>query len=439
MRAPAFAVAFSIVVPAATAQDPTFQRVFDSDTRLADGTTISGMGFGTHRYVNGAWAGWGKNGASQVVWRHKDGVLEVMAGHEPDIGAIGFAVVFFDGDASLFGALIEGPQAFPHSIVNGRVTLLAKNDDPLPGGVGIFEGPVGFAIGDGHVLVANRENGLLYSGFYLTPDDHADFSTVVDLTTIVPGTDQPFDRFLVPDMLDGRIVFWGGFDRESSGLFSCENGAVEQIAFIGDAPPDGPPIDSFGGLLLDLTTKSVAFHAYQVIDAEYFESIYLLTDACDLSLIADTSTDLPGTGATAEDFMAISCNGDDVAFLASLSDGSSALYASAGGKLIHLLSTGDLLDGELVTDIALGRDSYENDKLSIGVEFESGLEAIYLVTIPSTCPADFNADGNLDILDFVAFQSLFLAQDPAADCNADGALNILDFVCFQQLFQAGCP
>ena len=55
-----------------------------------------------------------------------------------------------------------------------------------------------------------------------------------------------------------------------------------------------------------------------------------------------------------------------------------------------------------------------------------------------SCPADFNDDGELNILDFVAFQLAFVAMDPAADCNLDGSLDVLDFVCFQGLFTAGC-
>jgi len=55
------------------------------------------------------------------------------------------------------------------------------------------------------------------------------------------------------------------------------------------------------------------------------------------------------------------------------------------------------------------------------------------------CPADVNGDGKLDILDFIAFQELFAANDPAADCTADGTLDVLDFICFQAQFQAGCP
>jgi len=54
------------------------------------------------------------------------------------------------------------------------------------------------------------------------------------------------------------------------------------------------------------------------------------------------------------------------------------------------------------------------------------------------CAADINGDGSLNILDFVAFQTLFQNGEPDADCNTDGAFNILDFTCYQALFQAGC-
>jgi len=54
------------------------------------------------------------------------------------------------------------------------------------------------------------------------------------------------------------------------------------------------------------------------------------------------------------------------------------------------------------------------------------------------CPADCNGDGMLNIVDFVCFQGLFAANDPAADCNGDGMLNVLDFVCYQSDFEGGC-
>jgi hypothetical protein len=54
------------------------------------------------------------------------------------------------------------------------------------------------------------------------------------------------------------------------------------------------------------------------------------------------------------------------------------------------------------------------------------------------CYADLDGDGDLTIFDFLEFQNLFDAGDPAADCDEDGGLTIFDFLCFQNAFDAGC-
>jgi hypothetical protein len=54
------------------------------------------------------------------------------------------------------------------------------------------------------------------------------------------------------------------------------------------------------------------------------------------------------------------------------------------------------------------------------------------------CKADCDANGVVNILDFVCFQQLFKAGDPKADCNADGFLFITDFVCFQMEYKLNC-
>ncbi|MFI4914973.1 MAG: GC-type dockerin domain-anchored protein [Phycisphaerales bacterium JB060] len=54
------------------------------------------------------------------------------------------------------------------------------------------------------------------------------------------------------------------------------------------------------------------------------------------------------------------------------------------------------------------------------------------------CPADLDADGELTIFDFLAFQNLFDAGDPIADFDGDGDLTIFDFLAFQNAFDAGC-
>jgi hypothetical protein len=68
---------------------------------------------------------------------------------------------------------------------------------------------------------------------------------------------------------------------------------------------------------------------------------------------------------------------------------------------------------------------------------DGGAFAIFTAVVGG-CIADCDANGVLNILDFVCFQNLFQTMAPEADCNDDGALNILDFVCFQGEFQQGC-
>jgi len=54
------------------------------------------------------------------------------------------------------------------------------------------------------------------------------------------------------------------------------------------------------------------------------------------------------------------------------------------------------------------------------------------------CAADLNGDGELNVFDFITFQTLFAAMDQKANCNEDLFFNILDFVCYQQSFAEGC-
>ncbi|MEO1008560.1 MAG: S8 family serine peptidase [Planctomycetota bacterium] len=85
------------------------------------------------------------------------------------------------------------------------------------------------------------------------------------------------------------------------------------------------------------------------------------------------------------------------------------------------------------TAIDLGATGKDND-------FGYGLvNAEAAIGLDPVCTADLNGDGVLDIFDFLAFQNLFDAGDPAADFNGDGVLNIFDFLEFQNFFVAGCP
>jgi hypothetical protein len=58
---------------------------------------------------------------------------------------------------------------------------------------------------------------------------------------------------------------------------------------------------------------------------------------------------------------------------------------------------------------------------------------------PATrCYPDCDASGQLNIDDFICFQTNFVLGEMSADCDASGQLNIDDFICFQTLFVLGC-
>jgi hypothetical protein len=55
------------------------------------------------------------------------------------------------------------------------------------------------------------------------------------------------------------------------------------------------------------------------------------------------------------------------------------------------------------------------------------------------CYADCEDDADLDIDDFICFQTMFAFGGDDADCDGNGVLDIDDFVCYQTMFALGCP
>jgi hypothetical protein len=56
----------------------------------------------------------------------------------------------------------------------------------------------------------------------------------------------------------------------------------------------------------------------------------------------------------------------------------------------------------------------------------------------STCRADLNYDGKLDIFDFLEFERMFVLGDSFCDFTGDGELDFFDFLAFQAEYAAGC-
>jgi hypothetical protein len=113
------------------------------------------------------------------------------------------------------------------------------------------------------------------------------------------------------------------------------------------------------------------------------------------------------------------------------------VWLNDGNAVFNIAQT--LSDPLAVTgQVALGKLDADADVDAFVLGGKPGAETVYF-NVTGACPADVNADGSLDLLDFIAFQNAWVAQEPLADCDADGAFNVIDFVCFQDLFKAGCP
>lgn len=71
---------------------------------------------------------------------------------------------------------------------------------------------------------------------------------------------------------------------------------------------------------------------------------------------------------------------------------------------------------------------------------EAAIDAIDIRSFDcrDSCPADFNGDGIVNTLDFLAFLNAYNAGDLAADFNGDGTVNTLDFLAFLNAFNTGC-
>lgn len=78
-------------------------------------------------------------------------------------------------------------------------------------------------------------------------------------------------------------------------------------------------------------------------------------------------------------------------------------------------------------------------ELSGGLEWDvsyTGTEVI--LSVSGGCIGDWNDDGVVNTLDFIAFLNDWSSGDPDADINGDGNVNTLDFIAFLNAWSGGC-
>ncbi len=135
-------------------------------------------------------------------------------------------------------------------------------------------------------------------------------------------------------------------------------------------------------------------------------------------------------------------------------ENSTALYVTdAVGTAMPVVATGDTFDikgssqnvDEIIWDSAAsstGHSQLNNENqfvVKLAFAKDKDLSPGAILQGSYACFADADASGELDIDDFIAFQTFYALNDLRnADANADGTLDIDDFITFQTLYAIGC-
>jgi probable HAF family extracellular repeat protein len=214
-------------------------------------------------------------------------------------------------------------------------------------------------------------------------------------------------------------------DREGFGVATIWPGAV----------PGGSPLESLGGCTLAVDINNTGLVVGQSglghDKKKEFPTHAVVWDGATRKVIAEI---VPFGGA---DFDSFAAGVNDAGVVVGMADNDvNEKQGFIWDEVNGMRNLNDLVDFPLV--IREARAISETGWIAVRV-VENGNERANVLKPLNGCAADVNGDGALNILDFVAFQVLFVDGDPVADCNGDNVFNILDFVCYQGVFLKGCP
>jgi uncharacterized membrane protein len=111
------------------------------------------------------------------------------------------------------------------------------------------------------------------------------------------------------------------------------------------------------------------------------------------------------------------------------------------GTQTYLLQ--DLIEPGTGWDISMNTSSgalgISEDGSIVGTGLLNGeVRAFRMTLVEDTCPADWNADGSVNIFDVVAFITDWNNTVDGTDFNGDGSINIIDVVAFITAWNVGC-
>jgi hypothetical protein len=280
----------------------------------------------------------------------------------------------------LFYAALNGGNAGLYTFTNKKLNLIADTKTLMPGGqVNFQQFSWPFLFYNGTVIFIG--NSGQYYGVFGT-DDAGNLKLLLNAnnTHIPKGTGNFTSLTELTAAHDGdetNYIFVGTGDNNQMGLYQFHQLKVSKIADKNTKIPGGS-VGNFSGFShISMFGQQGAFIGMGALGQE---GVYLFENN-HLVKVADVAETMPGTEGRFLHFDQLALGQDRVVFHAVNEFGDSGvfIYTPQDG-LFKLLSVGDQINGQEVSDVNLGRSSVNGDNVALRIDFKKAPQGIYVAT-----------------------------------------------------------
>ncbi|MGZ4970661.1 MAG: hypothetical protein ACXWE4_10590 [Methylobacter sp.] len=210
--------------------------------------------------------------------------------------------------------------------------------------------------------------------------------SIVTPDNLIPGGTGKFTRFKGPSISGGLIFFKGEGSNGEKGIYATDTNSTgnEPLTVVADF---STPIPGTTGNFADFGKPSPYINkvAFLGSDSTGLQGIYIGTGS-EIKLVADTST--PSSNGTFTSFGDPVLSGNLIAFFGSDSNSIGGLYVEREdikqNPMLKIIDTSDVLDGKTITELFFGHEGLSGNQLAFVANFSDGTTGIYKAEIATT-------------------------------------------------------
>ena len=377
----------------------TLTRIVDTGDSIPDGagtfSFFAGFAFDGQAV---AFRGFDFSGSMGIYTNAGGPVTRVADETTPIPGGTGnfhfFSEVTIENGIVIFSGGGAFPQRGIYTNANGpSLDVLYDTTTPTPDGSSTFSNFFFVRVDGGSLAFQGISRGFPDGGIYT--DTSGSLETVADRSTDVPDGFRTFNSFRGPSLSDGEVAFLGyGFFGD--GIYRGQaSGNLSIVANESTVIPGGTgTFAGFGEGGPDIDGGSVAF---QAIDSSGREGIYVDVGGS-LSVVADTTTEIPGGSGNFAAFGPPDLDAGNVAFVGADSSNTWGIYVAIEGVLHDVFDLNETLDGKRPSRLSLSNSgSLRGNRIAFEVGFWDGSEGIYVAHLPESLTVDLDIKPGSDL------------------------------------------